>query len=877
MNDSKTTPFWESPKGLKLALSMTIAIVGFILFWNISKIGIWEPWEANDIVIAEEYATRGEAPIKKTIGEKSWNWAVPTKDKKPVSRSLLKTMLLSKTVGTLEVTGKNLGTIEMRSRAPIALLIFLVSLLGFFTLRKNIGNLGAMVSTIAFATMPAIFIGTHNLGSDMMLIGFATGTLLVFALARRTSPKMKWVLGILFGVLLAAAFLDQRLFGFYLPLFVIALAALVERMMVSERGLQVPDFAILGLGLLSVLGLLAWNFLSLPEAENAKFHPHILQWTAVIGPVVIIVAGMLVGRKTWVGKTLFSLPFIIGLLISGVAILLVASAYGDVNPVLLKDGEIFGKIPVLTFLLENQIFDKSVITKHVTFDVWVRQIGFSMLPWAALAPLGFAFLGKSDGEHSALRRFALVWIIVTFSWTALSSAYNHYFFSAYFPIAFGIGGAFSSDSFWKNLKKEPLAKLAIGIFAIAIVMMLGKDIERFPTRFIEAYVAMTDDVDLAKEFKYGRIQKVMKYTWMLSLGVFFFGWVSLFFLTLKELKSPKTFFKNLFSKEQVLDEHLAKKETFLEEGRLGQLASIFEKPQQYILFLTGVFTLSALIVLFVFVPKLTLNLSQRGVFETYTKLAKADESISKYQVSGKENSVYLGDIETIRGSSKFLAAYEKDERMFAVIPRTKLAAINRDVRRKYKTNIPVLDARSSRLVLVSNKLKKDEKDENFIAELIVEGEAKPQYKISKEVNGKPVNPVFDGQLEMIGYDLDRAPGKDGLVAYKWGEKATFTYYFRVLKRMPGNQKIFLHVDHPGVRINGDHQPNDGVFPTNYWMKGDVVKSVHPLEIESYSTPGKYSIHFGFFLGSKRAKVSPKALQDGQNRVSLGDIRVRSNF
>ncbi len=879
MNKEKTpTDFWETPKGFKIALSMTIAIVGMILFWNISKIGIWEPWEANDIVIAEEYATRGEAPPKEKVGDKSWNWSVPTKDKTSVSRSLLKTMLLSQTIGYLEVSGQNLGTIEFRSRAPIAFLIFLITLLGFFTLRGNIGNLGAMVASVAFATMPAIYIGSHNLGSDMMLIAFSTGSLLLFYMGSQSGGTKKWIWGIAFGLFLALAFLDQRLFGLYLPLFVITVAGLVERMLEPKGKLGKLDWAALALGALGLIAIVLWNFNTVPDKENATFLPHILQWSALMSPIVVMVVATFLARSTWVGKTLFSIPFLVSFTLPVAAIVLVSSAYGDANPVLLKEGVIFGKIPLLTFLLENQIFDKSVIRSHVSFDIWIRQIGFSMLPWAGLAPLGFAFLGKNDmGSKSPFRRFALVWILVTFVWTAFASGYNHYFFSAYFPIAFGIGGAFSSESFWKELKKDPLTKLGIGVFAIAIVMMLGKDIERFPTRFIEAYVAMTDNVDLAKEFSFGKIQKVLKYLWMVTLGLFFFGWISFSFLSLGAFKSPKKFLKELFSDDNSLADHLKKKEDFLASGQLGKFASFFEKPRTFVLVLVALFSLSAFIILTVFIPKLTLNLSQRGVFETYTKLAQQDEAIFKYQVSGKENSVYLGDIETIRGSSKFLKRYEEKERMFAVIPRSKLAAVNRDIRRKNKTNIPVLDARSSRLVLVSNQLKEGEKDENFIADLIVEGEPKPEYSLAKDIDGKKTFPVFDGQIEMLGYDLDRPAGKDGLVSYAWGEQAVFTYYFRVLKRMPSNQKIFLHVDHPGVRINGDHVPNEGIFPTNYWMKGDVVKSVHSLEIESYSTPGKYSVHFGFFLGSKRAKVSPKGLQDGHNRVDLGYIRVRSSF
>ena len=141
--------------------------------------------------------------------------------------------------------------------------------------------------------------------------------------------------------------------------------------------------------------------------------------------------------------------------------------------------------------------------------------------------------------------------------------------------------------------------------------------------------------------------------------------------------------------------------------------------------------------------------------------------------------------------------------------------------------------------------------------------------------GAQVHPTFDGQLEMIGYSFDRAPESDGFSAYKWGETAVIDYYFKVLKHVPGNQKIFLHADTPGNRISGDHYPNDGDFPTNYWLEGDIVRSRQHLKIEEYSTPGVYTLNFGFYIGSKRMAVEPRKAHDGGNRVPVAKMRVKS--
>src|SRR5690606_22194095 len=121
-------------------------------------------------------------------------------------------------------------------------------------------------------------------------------------------------------------------------------------------------------------------------------------------------------------------------------------------------------------------------------------------------------------------------------------------------------------------------------------------------------------------------------------------------------------------------------------------------------------------------------------------------------------------------------------------------------------------------------------------------------------SGEEKHPVFDDALEFLGYSLDKERPSSGIPSYSWGEEMVITYYFKVHKRVPSSQKIFLHVDYPGNRINGDHYPNDGDFPTNYWLPGDIVKDVHPLKIDAYSSPGVYTLNMGFFLGSRRMSV-----------------------
>ncbi len=214
-----------------------------------------------------------------------------------------------------------------------------------------------------------------------------------------------------------------------------------------------------------------------------------------------------------------------------------------------------------------------------------------------------------------------------------------------------------------------------------------------------------------------------------------------------------------------------------------------------------------------------------------------------------------------------------DERFFAVIPRDRLAAVNYEVRKRYKRDIHVLNARSSRLLLLSNKIQEGTKDQNHVARAIVDpAKDGPQYDVLfDDGKGGKAHATFDGQLELLGHSLNQP--KSDLATFRRGKDLERTLFFKVLKRVPGSKKIFVHIDTRGNRLHGDHDPVAGAFPTNYWLPGDVIKDTHKINVGSYSALGTYTIHMGLFQGSARMKVlPPKSLRD--NRLPIGKIKVQ---
>ncbi|MFB6263038.1 MAG: ArnT family glycosyltransferase [Bradymonadaceae bacterium] len=906
----KFRAFWETKVGAGVALAIALASLGVLLFGNLSGLGIWEPWEAKDVLVAQEYQDRPDPP--ETISDPkapSYNWAVPTRDRRPVQRSFLKTWSMALSLEDESSADQfEVGELEFWARFPMALAVFLVVLGGFFWIRHFFGGLEALVGALAFVSTPAIAMGVHSVSTEMFFVATTTAAILTFGGLLYAEGGQRYVWGAGFGVTLGLAFLDQRFIGVLLPLAVIVAFALVqlpfERAARVERELEdgslVGGVQIAGFILCWLIGVAAvyWGWTA--TGEGAIFAAHVEQLLAVALPTLLLASGVALAWRTRPVRRLRSAPGLVGLGLASAIAFPLLEAYADANPTLIKNGEILGRIPVLTYTLENHVYGLGFPTDHMYFALWIREIGFSLFYWAGFAALGVGYLARStrltdrDGvvreeilePADSLKRLLLVWAFISVGVLAVGSIYQHYFYPAYFPLVVGAALLMTDSEFWIGSRRRTLLPLFAGVVVIAVIAMLSKDLARWPARLVESYLMYEQDLGLPEEFRYGAALDAMKYVWMGLAALFFFGLVSWAPVALERVRSIPGDLKDWWQdwREGELAGTLpsqaavaaaeqrarAKRDVRRSEGPAGLVARIVEAPSTFALLLAGAMTVSAGVCVFGLAPRLGHHLSQRGVFETYTRLRDEGESLYRLRVSTGETSVYLREVEKLGSRREFIERFDADSRFFAVIQRDALSSLNRRTREKYDRDIPVLDERSSRLLLVSNKLEEGETNHNFIADAIVDGEPEVQHEVTFPKNGEQVHPTFDGELKLLGYTLDK---KGEVPTYSWGDEVKLTTYFKVLDRVSGRQKIFMHVDHPGSRIHGDHYPVGGDFPTNDWLPGDIVKDVYHLKVSPYSSTGVYTMYFGFYRAGSRMDVSPESAHDGENRIPMGEIRV----
>ena len=109
-----------------------------------------------------------------------------------------------------------------------------------------------------------------------------------------------------------------------------------------------------------------------------------------------------------------------------------------------------------------------------------------------------------------------------------------------------------------------------------------------------------------------------------------------------------------------------------------------------------------------------------------------------------------------------------------------------------------------------------------IQENILKEAPKPKYVL---------NANFGDNIKLIGMDLSA----DKVRA---GETMTVTYYWECLKEVPGEWKVFVHLELPaGKRMILDHHPMGELYPIRIWKKGDIVKDVQRFAVAADTKSG----------------------------------------
>jgi hypothetical protein len=271
-------------------------------------------------------------------------------------------------------------------------------------------------------------------------------------------------------------------------------------------------------------------------------------------------------------------------------------------------------------------------------------------------------------------------------------------------------------------------------------------------------------------------------------------------------------------------------------------------------------------------PALANQLSPKEVFESYQRFHKGDEPLGLFGVGGRTSAYYAGGQPPTFNDAPAAFAWlsqapSEANRRYLVMKTDELARLNQMYRERLppekRQNLPVLDGRSSQIVLVASSLGANEKNQNPINKTILSAPPKPQHKL--DVN-------MEDKLNVVGYDIQDQNGRNVDVVAP-GRKYHFRVYYKVLAPVTTEWEAFIHIDGYHRRHNGDHKPMDGKYPFHLWLKDDLLLDDHEFNLEPNFTPGTYTVYFGLFVGDTRLKVT-KGPSDGDNRINGGPLHVQ---
>jgi hypothetical protein len=109
---------------------------------------------------------------------------------------------------------------------------------------------------------------------------------------------------------------------------------------------------------------------------------------------------------------------------------------------------------------------------------------------------------------------------------------------------------------------------------------------------------------------------------------------------------------------------------------------------------------------------------------------------------------------------------------------------------------------------------------------------------------------------LLGYDLELEPVEPG-------ESVQLTLYWEAVHKPAGDYTVFAHLlDANGQLVaQQDNQPQNGLYPTNFWDAGERVHDAYVLPLPPEAGSGQYTIAVGMYTLETLQRL-PVAAADG---------------
>jgi hypothetical protein len=144
------------------------------------------------------------------------------------------------------------------------------------------------------------------------------------------------------------------------------------------------------------------------------------------------------------------------------------------------------------------------------------------------------------------------------------------------------------------------------------------------------------------------------------------------------------------------------------------------------------------------------------------------------------------------------------------------------------------------------------------------GEPVPEYRVFTQPSPQvPLVANLDDQVLLVGYDLERAKG----------EAVQVTLYWQALRKLDANYTVFAQLlgSDGDLKSQVDSIPQDGGYPTIWWLPGEVIADTHTLELPANLPSGSnLRLIAGLYDPATGARLP--VVETGADFVDLGVVR-----
>jgi 4-amino-4-deoxy-L-arabinose transferase-like glycosyltransferase len=463
-----------------LAMNVGVILFGLMLYLPFAwSYGLFDPWETHYAEVARQMAERGDyislwwpgAPID---AEHFWS--------KPVLSFWL--MSLSMRLHGVGHGGPDELAVSTLPEWAVRLPFCLLGVLGiwavYLLLDRLVSRRAGVLGAVVLGTSPLYSLVARQAMTDMAFVGPMTMALALGALAlfddedrelprRRGGPRgLSWPHHPLYYTAVALFVVTA------LPQLVVDCIQLRWHVTVAGRSLIVPGVVLMLLELAGFVGFLLLSTLARYKAPLYLFIAAILCGVAILAkglaglglPVIIFVAYL---AFTWNWKRLGRAQIKYGVLVALIAAAVVAVPWH--HAMLVRHG-----FPFWDELYGDNHWRRLVTGRHGdrgTFEYFLRELGYAVLPWAALAPA--ALVAAVMRPIREVRRqgvfwFGAIWFIAGYVLVSLSvTKFHHYILPAIPGLAIAIA-CFLDDLLSRRSVRAGLLAALVGVPVLALVV-----------------------------------------------------------------------------------------------------------------------------------------------------------------------------------------------------------------------------------------------------------------------------------------------------------------------------------------------------------------------------------------------------------------------